>query len=140
MLPGSYRESHLHKGWGYHTTFSSLRYRATIWRLEQRLLFEIVRDNFPTEPPRYLDFACGTGRILGHLAPYCESALGVDVSASMLDVARRKVKRAEIIEADLTRDDRLCGQEFDLITAFRFFPNAGTGTTYGRDRCPDGTS
>ena len=120
----SYRESHLHKGLDYHDTFSSLPYRAVIWRLEQRLLLNIVRNHFFDEPPRYLDFACGTGRILGHLSPYCRSAAGVDVSASMLDVARRADTGIEIIEADITKTDKLNERIFDLITAFRFFPNA----------------
>ena len=124
MRTDSYRVSHLHKGTDYHETFSLLPYRAMIWRLEQRLLLKLVRKHFVAEPPRYLDFACGTGRILGYLSPYCRSAVGVDVSASMLDVARRTGTRAEILEADITRCDELCEREFDLITAFRFFPNA----------------
>ena len=124
MNTDSYRRSHLHKGLGYHKTFSSWSYRSTIWLLEQRVLLEIVGENLYDEPPRYLDFACGTGRILGHLTPHCRSAVGVDVSASMLEVARGAGTRAEIIEVDITRDNKLDGREFDLITAFRFFPNA----------------
>ena len=124
MIPGSYRESHLHKGTDYHETFVSFPHRATIWGLEQWLLLKIVRKHFLNEPPRHLDFACGTGRILGYLSPYCRSAVGVDISASMLDVARGNETRAEIMEADITRDDILGKREFDLITAFRFFPNA----------------
>ena len=124
MTTRSYRESHLHKGIGYHETFFSLAYRGAIWRLEQRLLIEILREHFLSEAPRYLDFACGTGRILGHLSSYCRTAVGVDVSVAMLDIARRSDTRAEIIEADITRDDKLGKREFDLITAFRFFPNA----------------
>ena len=124
MRTESYRVSHLNKGTDYHETFSSLPYRAMIWRLEQRLLLKLVRRYFLAEPPRYLDFACGTGRILGYLSPYCSSAVGVDVSPSMLDVARRTGTRAEIIETDITRGDELGEREFDLITAFRFFPNA----------------
>jgi predicted TPR repeat methyltransferase len=42
----------------------------------------------------------------------------------MLEVARSKSHHAEIIEADLTRADALGDRQFDLITAFRFFPNA----------------
>ena len=124
MIVQSYRESHLHKGIDYHETFSSLPYRTVIWHLEQRLLLQIVRNHFLEEPPRHLDFACGTGRILGYLSPYCRSAVGVDVSASMLEVARRTDTGIEIIEADITRADKLGERRFDLITAFRFFPNS----------------
>ena len=42
----------------------------------------------------------------------------------MLDIARSSGIAAEIIHADITKDDSLCKREFDLITAFRFFPNA----------------
>ena len=120
----SYRESHLHKGTDYHETFSSIPYRSMVWNLEQRLLSKIVLDYFMDDTPRYLDFACGTGRILEFLSPYCTSTLGVDVSTSMLDVARRVSAQVDFIEADITKDDQLGGREFDLITVFRFLPNA----------------
>ena len=124
MTTRSFRESHLHKGFDYHQAFLSFSHRATIWRLEQRILLDLVQCNFLSERPRYLDFGCGTGRILGYLSSYCRSAVGVDVSASMLDIARSRGIAAEIIHADITRNDSLCKREFDLITAFRFFPNA----------------
>ena len=50
--------------------------------------------------------------------------VGVDVSESMLAVARRDAPDARFVEADLTRDDPIVGSEFRMITAFRFFPNA----------------
>ena len=124
MNLASYRESHLHKGADYHDTFSSLPHRAMMWSLEQRLLVRLMLDLFPGRPPRYLDFACGTGRILQHVSPYCSSSVGVDVSASMLGIARRTLPEIDFIEADITRDDQLGNREFDLITVFRFFANA----------------
>jgi len=42
----------------------------------------------------------------------------------MMEVARNVAPSAELIEADLTQQDVLADREFDLITAFRFFPNA----------------
>jgi predicted TPR repeat methyltransferase len=42
----------------------------------------------------------------------------------MMEVARKLAPGAELIEADLTQQDVLGGRRFDLITAFRFFPNA----------------
>lgn len=120
----SYRESHLNKGCDYHNNFVSLPHRAMIWRLEQKILDRILREFFPEKPLEYLDFACGTGRILGHMVPYVQNAVGVDVSQSMLKVARSNVPDATIIEVDITREDVLKRREFDLITAFRFFPNA----------------
>jgi predicted TPR repeat methyltransferase len=73
---------------------------------------------------RHLDFACGTGRILGHLENRTSTSVGVDLSPSMLDVGRQYLKHSQLIEADLTRGDVLGHRTFNLITAFRFFPNA----------------
>jgi hypothetical protein len=42
----------------------------------------------------------------------------------MLAVARKKLKRTEIIEADITDKNILKPRIFNLITAFRFFLNA----------------
>lgn len=120
----SYRESHQGKGSEYHDTFSVLPHRAMVWRMEQRLLVRLVKQLFAGRRPTYLDFACGTGRIIGHLASYVTHPVGVDVSASMLALARRGVPEAKFLEADLTTSDPLGDRSFDLITAFRFFPNA----------------
>ena len=124
MNANGYRRSHLHKGLDYHDTFVAFPYRASIWKLERQILLELVRERFSDRPPRYLDFACGTGRILTWVAPHCRSAVGVDVAASMLDVARGVDSSIELLEADITANDVLGDRVFDLITAFRFFPNA----------------
>ena len=124
MNEGSYRESHLQKGADYHETFLSMPHRAMVWSLERRLLRRIVRKQFPIYPPSHLDFACGTGRLLELLSPLTASSTGVDISASMLDVAHDTLTGVELVEADITRDDCLGSRRFDLITAFRFFPNA----------------
>jgi hypothetical protein len=42
----------------------------------------------------------------------------------MASLARAKVKRAQIICGDITGQERILDQKFDLITAFRFFLNA----------------
>ena len=124
MSEGSYRESHLQKGVEYHRSFASRPHLSMVWRLERRLLTRIVREYFPAGIPTYLDFACGTGRILELLSPSAASSTGVDLSTSMLQVARNTLADVEFIEADITRDDHLGNREFDLVTAFRFFPNA----------------
>ena len=124
MSKSSYRELHLQKGADYHELFYSEPHLAMIWRLEQKLLPHIVRQQFPADPPTHLDFACGTGRILGLLSPMTASSTGVDLSASMLQVARDTLTGVEFVEADITRDDQLGNRKVDLITAFRFFPRA----------------
>jgi len=100
-----------------------------IWDIEQVQLLNIlasfrVRRSDPTVPLALLDFACGTGRVLALLSPRVDSAVGVDVSESMLEVARELSPDAEILHADITRESVLADRRFDLITAFRFFPNA----------------
>ncbi len=120
----SYRDSHRAKGQDYHETFSASPHRGMIWRVERSVLDRITRRYLRDAAADYLDFACGTGRILAHVGRGRRRATGVDVSASMLAVARQRAPFAEIIEGDLTREDLLGERRFDLITAFRFFPNA----------------
>jgi ubiquinone/menaquinone biosynthesis C-methylase UbiE len=121
-----YTDRHKGRGAEYHETFSPdvNPYRAMAWRLEQRALERLLRDHAPRVPLVHLDFACGTGRILEYFAGRVESSTGVDVSASMMEVARKVAPKAELIEADLTQNDVLGNRRFNLITAFRFFPNA----------------
>jgi predicted TPR repeat methyltransferase len=78
----------------------------------------------PSTKIRYLDFACGTGRIIGYLEDLVGPSIGVDISDSMLQVGCQNVKRSLLLQADLTQENILAGKTFDLITAFRFFLNA----------------
>lgn len=122
----NYRESHLGKGREYHDKFVRGPYRSVIWELEQARLLEILT-RFRTGQPtsiELLDFACGTGRILELFESRVDSAVGIDVSQSMLAVARVRLSKAELLHADLTREPVLANRRFELITAFRFFPNA----------------
>lgn len=119
-----YRESHKTKGPDYHLDFSENPHRALMWEMEQRVLDDVIDEFFLTRPPDHLDFACGTGRILGYLSDRAASSTGVDVAESMLAVARANLPGANIVTCDLTREDPFDGRVFDLITTFRFFPNA----------------
>jgi predicted TPR repeat methyltransferase len=94
-----------------------------VWRFERNVLKSVVETHF-LSPPSLLDFACGTGRIISFLSDYCQRAVGVDVSESMLSVARSHANGYSVVCADITRDDALGEEQFDLVTAFRFFPNA----------------
>lgn len=121
-----YRLSHQKRGKGtaYETRFHANPHRAMVWRLEQRVLDQVVRRAGWQPPAHYLDFACGTGRVLAYLEERFDRSVGVDVSEEMISVARSRTRRSELLLADLTQEDPLSGLEFDLITAFRFFPNA----------------
>lgn len=121
-----YRLSHLaqEKGNSYHRTFSSNPYRKMIWKFEKRILDGILSEFLANHELYHLDFACGTGRILAHFAARAAVSVGVDVSPSMLAVARKFLYSSELFEADLTKNDILGDRKFNLITVFRFFPNA----------------
>ena len=121
-----YRRSHIlpNKGRLYHAGFTDNPYRNMIWQFEKRILDNITKTLFADGIIQHLDFACGTGRVLSYLMGRASTSVGVDLSPSMLEVARKNSRTAEIIEADLTRSDVLGDRKFNLITAFRFFPNA----------------
>jgi SAM-dependent methyltransferase len=73
---------------------------------------------------RYLDFACGTGRVLKIGALHYDDCTGIDISADMLHVARERVPGANIICGDVTTEDLATGEMYDCVTLFRFLLNA----------------
>ncbi|MCK4624722.1 MAG: methyltransferase domain-containing protein [Phycisphaerae bacterium] len=121
-----YRNSHMTRGKGpsYDKEFSENPHRALIWDLEKRCLDRILNHYYRGREIQHLDFACGTGRIISYLEDRASVSVGVDLSLTMLEVAKGKIRSAELIKADITRDDVLGDRLFNLITAFRFFPNA----------------
>ena len=94
-------------------------------RREQELLFDVVDRRLAGRSVRHLDFACGTGRIAAALRDRAATTTGVDTSAEMLEVARRRVPDAEFVLGDITENASVVQGSFDLITAFRFALNAG---------------
>jgi SAM-dependent methyltransferase len=118
-----YRQSHIAKGVDYDASLAAAPFDDYMATWEGYWLHHFIRLHYPRGVDRYLDFACGTGRITQIVAPYAQESIGVDVSPSMLDVARAKCPHANFVQADFTRDTRDIGQ-FDLITSFRFFGNA----------------
>ena len=121
-----YRNSHTADGYGdsYHAAFDDFPHRKYLWEVERKLLDKIIGGHFSGKVKSLLDFACGTGRIIGHVEPYCEEATGVDISAAMIEVAKKGVTKANIVQADLTKDNVFEGKKFQMITSFRFFLNA----------------
>jgi ubiquinone/menaquinone biosynthesis C-methylase UbiE len=93
---------------------------------------EIIRSAPPWDGVRFLDLGCGTGAVTREVAAYGISAAsltGVDMTAGMLEVARKRATEAGInanwVEADATSlpfpDD-----QFDLAycqQALQFFPD-----------------
>jgi len=119
-----YSSSHLHAGEQYQARFNARPGRAAMWELEKPLIKDIFRS---LAPHRALDFATGTGRIVAELEgilPDCEFH-GIDISADMLEQARAKCKRVAFHEMDGRQALAHFGKDaFDVVSAFRFFPNA----------------
>jgi ubiquinone/menaquinone biosynthesis C-methylase UbiE len=118
-----YRESHLKKGTDYDTWLGASPFDAYMARWERYWLTRFVHRAYPSGIARYLDFACGTGRITATVAPFARETVGVDISPSMIDVARSKCPGVSFVQTDLTQQKSDLGT-FDLITSFRFFGNA----------------
>ena len=69
-------------------------------------------------PRRILDFGCGVGRVLIPFAAVAEHVVGVDVSVSMLDEARRNCADLGLANVQLVSSDDDLSQvqgEFDLV-------------------------
>lgn len=126
MAKINYRESHKYasKGAEYEEYYQADAWERFLWSREQEIILRILDKYFADRDINLLDFACGTGRITALLEDRVETSTGVDVSASMLAIAGKKLRSTEIIEADITAEDVLKGRTFNLITAFRFFLNA----------------
>lgn len=125
MAKISYRESHKYEGKGAeYEQFHQTAWQRFLWSREQEILLGILGKYFADRDVHLLDFACGTGRITALLENRVKTSTGVDVSDSMLNIAREKLKRTQIIKTDITAENILKPRKFNLITAFRFFLNA----------------
>lgn len=77
---------------------------------------QFSQQHFPT-PGRLIDLGCGTGRLLVHFARRGFECLGVDLSETMLEEARRKAEadalRVEFLRANLVELDPVPSACFD---------------------------
>ncbi|MCB7128700.1 MAG: class I SAM-dependent methyltransferase, partial [Candidatus Brocadiales bacterium] len=99
-------------------------YDAFIWDIQRPVLVALFR-KLRSENDRiaYLDFACGTGRILAAVESLADESLGVDISEEMIAIARSKTKGSEFLVGNLLAQPDLLSCCFDVITTFRFFLN-----------------
>jgi SAM-dependent methyltransferase len=118
-----YRASHLDKGACYDASLSGDAWSAYLAQQEWTILISVIKEYFNGRPCRCMDFACGTGRLTATLEGLVENCIGIDISSSMIEIARSKCKKASFLVCDLTREAPELGF-FNLITAFRFFGNA----------------
>jgi SAM-dependent methyltransferase len=127
-VPADYRAVHLTrtKALRYdRRLFGSDSYATWVWEMEKAYLHDLLM-RYPAEARgRYVDFACGTGRVISFLEPLVGASTGVDISAEMLELARGKLEKSTLICGDPTVDPSLLPGRYSLITSFRFFLNAG---------------
>ena len=116
-----YTTSHFNKGEDYHLRFENLPGRKNIWNLEKKII-----NNFLSNKKLHnqLDFASGTGRIAKFLENRIDSQHLLDSSKKMLDYSKTifDLNKTTFTHEDFTKIK--LNKKFDLITAFRFFPNA----------------
>ncbi len=101
------------------------RFELAIFGLEHLILRDLFRRLRSSDPDTvYLDFACGTGRIMTVFKGQIRTKVGVDTSAWQLAVARERVPDAEFIQGNVVVNPELLGgRRFDLITSFRLLLN-----------------
>lgn len=98
-------------------------YSGLLWDIEKEQLDDVLRKHAPT-PFDYLDFACGTGRVLAHVAPRAATATGIEISAAMAARAHARVPAARLAVVDVTAPGAELEGTYDVVTAFRFVLNA----------------
>ena len=118
-----YRAVHLEKGGRYDASLADSPWDAYMASWERKRLPEVLQRFFPAAPKRCLDFACGTGRVTEQLESLAQQSIGVDISPTMIEEAKRKCPHTQFHIVDLTQQDPDLG-EFDLISSFRFFGNS----------------
>lgn len=103
-----------------------------LWELEKAYLDALLNDRaFVPRREHYLDFACGSGRVMQYLGPNFELTTGVDISSTMLSRAHDVLPSARLICGDVGSGQFEGGRKVDLLTSFRFLLNADP-----RDRLP----
>jgi predicted TPR repeat methyltransferase len=103
--------------------YNSESYDSFIWSLQRPKLCQLAKSLRGTERHvRYLDFACGTGRVLTALESSVDESVGIDKAPPMVERARGK-SNSEVLVADILDPSQRPPGTFDLITAFRFFLN-----------------
>ena len=116
-----YTSSHFNKGEDYHLRFENLPGRKNIWNLEKEII-NIFLDG--KKIIDHLDFASGSGRIAKFLEKNVNKQYLLDSSKKMLEFSKTILtsNNATFIHGDFSKIS--LDKKFDLITAFRFFPNA----------------
>ena len=124
-MKDSYREKFQYNVDNYDVITQS-KHISLIYDLEKAVLNEYFT-TIGAEQLSVMDFACGSGRWTKYLETKFNKTIGVDISQNMVDLAKTKCNKAEFVVGDITNSSvrvEQLKQDFDVITAFRFFKNA----------------
>ena len=77
---------------------------------------------------KILDIGCGTGQLIKEIGEHYSAVryLGIDVAKNMIDIARRSNNGKRMEFKNVSVDDFVCEEKFDIIIcthAFPYFPN-----------------
>ncbi|HPJ16817.1 MAG TPA: methyltransferase domain-containing protein [Candidatus Woesebacteria bacterium] len=129
MNTKSYKYSHQKENYGIEydkKLYSKDCYDNRAWSIEKDILTKyFLKEDISNK--NVLDFACGTGRITELLEEFdFKTITGIDVSDSMLKVAKSKLNKTKLLKYDINEkcDNKILDNNFSYITAFRFFLNA----------------
>jgi SAM-dependent methyltransferase len=108
-----------------HAEYAPDGYAALIWELQKPFLRGILAARLEeTGSCRLLDFACGTGRVLGFCEEFCSVSDGLDISGAMIGKAEARCRQSRLVVGDICTEAILLEQPYDVITSFRFLLNA----------------
>lgn len=122
---GRYAQMHFVSGVAeqYERVYGQETYDTLIWKSELPFVRRVLEEVRARRGRlKYLDFACGTGRIIGSVEDLATESVGLDISPLMLAKATAHV-RSELRSGDLLADPTVVDDDYDVITAFRFYLN-----------------
>jgi ubiquinone/menaquinone biosynthesis C-methylase UbiE len=88
----------------------------------QRKKYEVVKKYLPKSAERILDLGCGTGMFLEELAERGGLVVGVDSSARMLGIARKRAGEVSLVCADADHLPFKDGS-FDVVVSITLLQN-----------------
>jgi SAM-dependent methyltransferase len=99
--------------------YQASTYDSAVWAWQRpmlRRLLTSIRER--SGRLKYLDFACGTGRIISEVEELTTDSLGVDIAPLML--ARAAIRtRSPLRCGDILTQPAIADRDYDAITAFR---------------------
>ncbi len=92
------------------------------YKLADKYFIKSVVKTLNIQPGSYiLDVGCGTGKFAKYLSDYKMNVLGIDLSRTAIEIAKRRCEKAKFISGDVTiKNEMLENQQFDVIFCHGF--------------------